>query len=169
MTDTIHEIGEYLTITLGEENYAISVAMVREVLEVPHVTKIPMMPEYMRGVINLRGGVVPVIDLRVKFGMQPTEIGKSTAIIVLEIPTRQEGKENLCVGAFSDAVNKVITLEDLDISAPPSIGTMIDTDFIKGMAHVDGNFVVILNVPAIFSADELEAIETVHDHAETLD
>lgn len=167
MTDTKHEIGEYLTLTLGDEHYAISVAMVREVLEVPHVTKIPMMPEYMRGVINLRGGVVPVIDLRVKFGMEATEIGKSTAIIVLEIPTG--GDEKLCVGAFSDSVNKVITLEDSDISAPPSIGTMIDTDFIKGMGHVDGNFVVILNVSAIFSEDELEAIETVHDHAEALD
>jgi len=127
------------------------------------------MPNYMRGVINLRGSVVPVIDLRVKFGMDETVIGKTSAIIVLEIPTGDGGDGVLCVGVFSDSVNKVITLEEAAISPPPSIGTMVDTEFIRGMGQVDGEFVVILNVSALFSGDELETIEAVQENAESAD
>lgn len=169
MAENTEGIGQYLTFALGDEEYAISVSMVREVLEVPRVTKIPRMPPFMRGVINLRGTVVPVIDLRVKFGMAETAIEKSTAIIVLEIPAGPEGDERLCVGAFSDAVNKVITLEDSAISPPPRIGTMIDTEFIRGMGQVDGDFVVILDVSAIFTEGDLDAIGNVPENAETLD
>jgi len=169
MAENMDGIGQYLTFALGDEEYAISVSMVREVLEVPRVTKIPRMPPFMRGVINLRGTVVPVIDLRVKFGMPETAIEKSPAIIVLEIPTGSEGDERLCVGAFSDAVNKVITLEESAISPPPRIGTMIDTAFIRGMGQGDGDFVVILDVASIFSEGDLDAIGNVAENVETLD
>ena len=168
MPETRNEICQYLSFTIGEEEYAISVSFVREVLEVPHITRIPNMPPHMRGVINLRGAVVPLVDLRIRFGMSGTDLSRRTAIIVLEIPTGEENRV-LCIGAFADAVNSVILIDAAEISPPPDIGSTIDTEFIRGMGHHDGRFLILLDVASIFAQDDLETIESIHADDETLD
>lgn len=168
MPETRNEINQYLSFEIGEEKYAIPVLYVREVLEVPQITRIPKMPPHMRGVINLRGAVVPLVDLRVRFGMTETDLSDTTAIIVLEIPTDEENQV-LCVGAFADAVSSVISIDKSAISSPPDIGSPIDTGFILGMGHHDGNFLLLLDVASIFGQEDLETIESVHANDEILD
>lgn len=168
MPETMNEINQYLSFEIGEEKYAISVMYVREVLEVPHITRIPKMPPHMRGVINLRGAVVPLFDLRIRFGMTETDLSNAVVIIVLEIPTDDENQV-LCVGAFADAVNSVISIDETEISPPPDIGSPIDTGFIRGMGHHDSNFLILLDVASIFGQEDLETIESVHANDEILD
>ena len=148
----------YLTFLLKNELYAISVSNIKEVLEVPRITQIPRMPEFMRGVINLRGEVVPILDLRIKFGIGNTEVTANTAIIVLEIEN-EGSKGKLCVGIFADVVQKVITIEDVEIKPAPKLGMSINTNFITGMGHVEENFVIILNIREILTTEELENME----------
>lgn len=152
--DGIHQ---YLTFQLAEEVYAIRVANIKEVLGVPRITRVPRMPAFMSGAINLRGNVVPVLDLRQKFGMGSTPLTSDTSIIVTEIGNIFESEENkgFTVGIFSDAVKKVITIDPSLIEPPPKIGTSIDTSFIIGMGRVNDEFVIILNLDKILSEKEL--------------
>lgn len=150
--ETITEIRQYLTFKLENEIFALDVATVREVLDFTVVTKIPRTPEFMRGVINLRGSVVPVVDLRLAFGMSATEKTVSTCIIVMEV--RLEG-ETAIVGALADSVEEVIDLEPDQIESAPKLGTSIRTDFIRGMGKRDNNFLMILDIDRVFSADQL--------------
>jgi len=155
--ETITEIRQYLTFKLENEIFALDVATVREVLDFTVVTRIPRTPEFMRGVINLRGSVVPVVDLRLAFGMSATEKTVSTCIIVMEV--RLEG-EIAIVGALADSVEEVIDLEPEQIEAPPRLGTSIRTDFIRGMGKRDSNFLMILDIDRVFSADQLMDLRT---------
>ncbi len=150
---------QYLTFTVRSEHYALAVNHIREVLTVPQITRIPRMPDYMSGVINVRGSVVPVIDLGLKFGLGKIEISTDTAIIVGEIPVdREDGSGSIAhVGLFADSVEKVIPLEDSQIEPPPKIGSQIDTEYIGGMGHVENDFIVILDVEHILTTDELTA------------
>jgi purine-binding chemotaxis protein CheW len=152
---TITETTQYLTFKLDEEIFALDVAKVREILEYPAITKVPQTPDFMRGVINLRGSVVPVIDLRLKFGMSATVQGINTCIIVAEV--EMEG-ETILLGALADSVQEVNEMEPGQIEAAPHIGTKLNTDFIKGMGKQDGNFVMILDIDRVFSSEELEAV-----------
>ena len=152
---TITETTQYLTFKLAEEVFALDVAKVREILEYTSVTKVPRTPEFMRGVINLRGSVVPVMDLRLKFGMAATEQTINTCIIVVEV--EMEG-EILLLGALADSVQEVNEMEPEQIEAAPHIGTQLNTDFIKGMGKHDGTFVMILDIDRVFGAAELEMI-----------
>ncbi len=154
-------IHQYLTFKLAEERYAINVAYIKEVLSVPRITKVPRMPDYMSGIINLRGSVVPVVDLCKKFGLGETTMGVDTGIIVSEILQNQEDGDGkiLTVGVFSDAVEKVITIEDENIEPPPKIGVAIDTAFIRGMGHVGDEFIIILNINRILTGTELETLQ----------
>lgn len=147
---------QYLTFTLAEEVYAVDVGRVREILEITNITKVPQTPEFMRGVINLRGNVVPVIDMRVKFGMSPTERTINTCIIVVEV---QMGDEVVILGSLADSVQEVIEMEPAQIEAAPHLGTQLNTRFIKGMGKHDGRFVIILDVDRIFSSGELDAVK----------
>lgn len=170
------QTNQYLTFVMREEQYAIPVTRIREVLVVPKITKIPRMPDYMRGIINLRGTVVPVIDLRKKFGMGETALDISTAIIVIEIPASsmhdallgeepdEESRDEkmLHIGLFSDAVQKVITLDETQVEPPPRIGTTVDTNFILGMGHVGEEFVVILDIREILTTEEKIMVESTH-------
>jgi purine-binding chemotaxis protein CheW len=149
----ITETTQYLTFKLDEEVFALDVAKVREILEYTTVTKVPQTPEFMRGVINLRGSVVPVIDLRLKFGMSATEQTINTCIIVAEV--EMEG-ETILLGALADSVQEVDEMEPEQIEAAPHIGTRLNTDFIKGMGKKDGNFVMILDIDRVFSSGDLE-------------
>jgi len=148
----ITETVQYLTFKLSDEIFALDVAKVREILEISNITKVPQTPDFMRGVINLRGSVVPVIDMRLKFGMSETEQTVNTCIIVVEV--NMDGDATI-LGALADSVQEVVEMEPESIEAAPHIGTKLNTDFIRGMGKVDGHFVMILDIDKVFSADEL--------------
>lgn len=152
---TITETTQYLTFKLDEEVFALDVAKVREILEDSTVTKVPRTPDFMRGVINLRGSVVPVIDLRLKFGMTATEQTINTCIIVAEVGMDDE---IILLGALADSVQEVNEMEPAQIEAAPHIGTRLSTDFIKGMGKQDNHFVMILDIDKVFQTDELAMI-----------
>ena len=151
----ITEARQYLTFKLGNEIFATDVAKVREVLDLTTITQIPRTPEFMAGVINLRGSVVPVVDLRLCFEMSKTESTRNTCIVVVEVLL--EG-ESTVIGALTDSVEEVIDLEPDQIQPAPKIGTQIRTDFIKGMGKRDTQFIMILDIDRVFSAEELSAV-----------
>jgi purine-binding chemotaxis protein CheW len=146
---------QYLTFKLGDEVFAIDVSKVREVLDFTTITKIPRTPDFMSGVINLRGNVVPVVDLRLCFEMSKTEKTVNTCIVVVEMLI--EGEPTV-IGALADSVEEVIDLEPDQIQPAPRMGTQIRTDFIKGMGKRDTQFIMILDIDRVFSAEELSAV-----------
>jgi purine-binding chemotaxis protein CheW len=152
----ITDTRQYLTFQLGEEVFAVDVSHVREILEFTTVTKVPKTPEYMRGVINLRGSVVLVLDMRLKFGMSITEKSVDTCIIVVEVSF--EG-ENTIIGALIDSVQEVFELDPDQIEPAPRIGIQLKTEFIKGMGKRDDHFIIILDIDKVFSSEELAAIQ----------
>ena len=151
----ITETRQYLTFKLGDEVFATDVAKVREVLDFTTITKIPRTPDFMSGVINLRGNVVPVVDLRLCFEMSKTEKTRNTCIVVVEMLL--DG-ESTVIGALADSVEEVIDLEPDQIEPAPRIGTQIRTDFIKGMGKRDTQFIMILDIDRVFSAEELAVV-----------
>ena len=151
----ITETRQYLTVKLGDEVLATDVAKVREVLDLTTITKIPRTPDFVTGVINLRGKVVPVVDLRLCFEMSKTEKTVNTCIVVVEMLV--EG-ESTVIGTLADSVEEVIDLEPEQIQPPPRIGTQIRTDFIRGMGKRDAQFIMILDIDRVFSAEELAAV-----------
>jgi purine-binding chemotaxis protein CheW len=152
----ITQTTQYLTFKLGDEVFALDISKVREVLDFTSVTKVPRTPEFMRGVINLRGSVVPVVDLRLKFGMSKTENGVNTCVIITEVTV--DG-DTTVLGALSDSVQEVLDLEQGSIAPAPKIGTKLRTDFIKGMGKRDDRFIIILDIDKVFSADELSLVQ----------
>ena len=146
---------QYLTFQLSEEIFAIDVVNVREILEFSTVTKVPQTPEYMRGVINLRGSVVPVLDMRLKFGMSVTEKTINTCIVVVEVPMEDE---NVIIGALVDSVQEVFELDPESIEPAPRIGIQLRNGFIKGMGKKDDRFVIILDIERVFSYEELSGV-----------
>ncbi len=151
----ITETRQYLTFKLGNEVFGIDVAKVREVLDFTTITEIPRTPDFMSGVINLRGSVVPVVDLRLCFQMSKTERTRNTCIVVVEV---QLDGEATVIGALADSVEEVIDLEPDQIQPAPRIGTQIRTDFIKGMGKREAQFIMILDIDRVFSAEELSAV-----------
>nr|WP_279355853.1 chemotaxis protein CheW [Fundidesulfovibrio agrisoli] len=141
-----------MTFTLGEEVFALEIASVREVLEYSSITKVPRTPEYIRGVINLRGRAVPVVDVRLKFGMPATERTVNTCIIIVEVEL--EG-ESTVLGALSDSVKEVMDIEPENIEPAPRIGTSIKADFIKGIGKHGESFIILLDIDKVFSEEEL--------------
>jgi purine-binding chemotaxis protein CheW len=152
-TTDINESGQYLTFNLDNEVFALSILKVREVLDFTPVTKVPQTPDFMLGVINLRGSVVPVMDLRLKFGLSRTVRTVNTCIIITEI---EVDGETFLVGALADSVREVLELEREQIEPPPRIGTRLKTKFIKGMGKREGEFIIIIDIDQVFSAEELE-------------
>jgi purine-binding chemotaxis protein CheW len=151
---------QYLTFMLGGEVFAIGILSIKEIIEYGNLTEVPRMPEFIRGVINLRGAVVPVIDLGARFGKQPTAVSRRTCIVIIEV--EHEGEQQV-VGVMVDAVNEVLDIAAGEIEPPPSFGAKIRADFIRGMGKVEGRFVIILNVDHVLSLDEmatLSGIET---------
>ena len=143
---------QYLTFTLGDETYGAHIDYTKEVLEVPSITKVPRTPNFMLGVINLRGNVVPVVDVRLKFGMPPKNITKDSAIIILEI---NFGGEPVTAGALVDRVNEVIELNRESIEKPPKIGMPLSADVIEGIGKQGNKFIIVLNIDKLFSQQEL--------------
>ncbi len=152
----ITEATQHLTFNLDDEVFAIDISTVREVLEYTTVTKVPQTPEFMKGVINLRGHVVPVVDLRLKFGMTEAEKTVNTCVIIVEVSV--DG-ESAVLGALADSVQEVLDLEADQIEPAPKIGTRLKTEFIKGMGKRDDQFIMILDINKVFSSDELATVQ----------
>ncbi|HEY1810042.1 MAG TPA: chemotaxis protein CheW [Acidobacteriaceae bacterium] len=146
---------QYLTFRLAREVFATDVAKVREVLDLTSITAVPRTPEFMAGVINLRGSVVPVVDLRLCLAMEKTENTRNTCIVVVEVILDQEV---VVLGALADSVEEVIDLEPEQIEPAPHIGTHLRTEFIRGIGKRDGQFIMILDIDRVFSAEELAAV-----------
>jgi len=155
---------QYLTFKLADEVFALDITQVREVLDYTAVTKVPKMPEFMRGVINLRGSVVPVVDMRMKFGMEKTERTVNTCIIIVEIDL--DGDMTV-LGALADSVQEVMDLDAGQIEPAPKIGTRLRTEFIKGMGKHNDEFIIILDIDKVFSSDELSLVQGVGDERES--
>lgn len=153
------KINSYLTFKLGEEEFAAHVGKVLNILEMTKITEVPKSPDYMKGVINLRGSVLPVIDTRIKFGMTPTEYTPNTCIVVMDID--MDG-DSIHVGALVDSVQAVLEIEDTQILPPPSIGHKYRSEFIEGVATINDSFIMILNMDEVFSSEE---VHDMHDKA----
>lgn len=143
---------QVLTFKLSDEIFAIDIGKVREIIDFAGITKVPKMPEYMCGVINLRGNVVPVIDLRLKFSMSATENTVDTCVIIIEV---ELNSEIVIFGALADSVQEVMDFEADQLESAPQLGTQFNTDFIKNMAKMNEEFVIILDIDKVFTADEL--------------
>jgi purine-binding chemotaxis protein CheW len=148
----------YLAFRLADEVYAIDILRIREIIEYHLPTSVPMMPPAVRGVINLRGAVVPVLDLAVRFGRPAAGVGKRTCFVIVEV--EHEGATHV-LGLMVDGVNAVMEIGAESIEAPPSFGAGVDADFIAGMARVDGRFVIILDIARVLSIEEMAAISSV--------
>lgn len=143
---------QYLTFSLGGEMFAVGILNVKEIIEYGHLTEIPMMPTFIRGVINLRGSVVPVIDLAARFGGKASELGRRTCIVIVEVA---DGDLQHDIGIMVDAVSEVLDIPGSEIEPPPSFGAKIRADFIFGMGKVAGKFVIILNINKVLSVEEI--------------
>jgi len=144
----------YLTFFLGEEQYGIAIDRIKEIIAMMKVTYVPKTPEYMKGVINLRGSIIPVVDTRLRFGMEPKEADMHTTIIIVEV-------EKVNIGFIVDRVEEVASIDAAHLGEAPKFGSNVDTDFICAMAQIDENVVMILDVLKLFEADELVSLEQI--------
>ena len=149
MSNPIQETAQYITFKLGDELFAINVAQVREVLELPLITKVPTSPDYMRGVVNVRGKAIPVVDLRLKFGLPSTVDTVNSRIVVLEL---ELDGETTVVGGIADSVHEVIELEPEQINPPPRIAMRWRTELIQGMGKRGDEFIIILDINRVFTS-----------------
>lgn len=148
---------QYLTLTLDDDLFAVNISKVREVVDFDNIRKIPRTPEFMLGVINLRSNVVPVIDMRLKFGLSKTVKQENTSIVIMEVTI---ANETTVLGALVDSVQAVIDLEPEQIDPPPKLGTRLKTEFIHGMGKVDGQFIVVLDIDKVFTSEDIIIDET---------
>lgn len=149
---------QYLTFLLSGEMYAVGILNVKEIIEYGQLTEIPMMPAFIRGVINLRGSVVPVVDLSARFGHTQSQVGRRTCIVIVEVG-QEDSRHDL--GIMVDAVSEVLEVSGADIEPAPAFGAKIRTDFIDGMAKIDGRFVIVLHIQRVLSVDEMAALADV--------
>ncbi len=148
-------LAQFLTFHLGEGVFAIDISCVREIIQVCPMTEVPLMPAFVRGVINLRGAIVPVIDLQARFGRSPAAIGKKTCIVIYDCST---ANERVSLGLLVDSVSEVLDLAPEAIEPPPNFGTSVRRDFIRGMGKIDGRFAIILEPSRAFDIDDIAAL-----------
>lgn len=146
---------QYLTFTLGEALFAVGTLNVREIIEYGHLTPVPLMPPSILGVINLRGGVVPILDLGQRFGQGATQVSRRSCIVILEV---QRSGIDQVIGIVVEAVNAVLEIPEQDIEPPPSFGSQIPTDFLIGMGKLDTRLVVLLDIGRVLSLDDLQLL-----------
>lgn len=147
--------GKYLTFQLGNEEFAIQVLCVREIMGVQEITAVPQTPGYVKGVINLRGKVIPVVDLRLKFGLPEMEYTQRTCIIVVQI---QGEADKLMIGVIVDAVSEVLTLQGSEIEDTPDFGSGVATPYLLGMAKIKGKVKILLDIDRLLSAQEVSGL-----------
>ncbi|MCP4186027.1 MAG: purine-binding chemotaxis protein CheW [Gammaproteobacteria bacterium] len=158
---TSGHVQQFLTFVLSNEIYGIGILHIREIIEYANLTVVPLMPDFISGVINLRGNVVPVVNLTRRFELDPKEINKRTSIVIIDI--KDDEDESVEVGIVVDIVNEVIELSDSEIAAPPTFGTRIRSDFIQGMGKIDDKLMVLLDVNHVLSINELSAVVDITD------
>jgi purine-binding chemotaxis protein CheW len=149
--------GKYLTFILADEEYGIGILKVKEIIGMMPVTSVPQTPQYVKGVINLRGRVIPVIDLRLRFGLESAEYTERTCIIVVEI---QGSTGHVVIGIVVDSVSEVLNIKGEDIEEAPTFGTKLNTDYILGMAKIDGGVKILLDIDRVLNEEEISALET---------
>jgi purine-binding chemotaxis protein CheW len=148
--------GKYLTFSLDDEEYGIGILKIKEIIGMMPVTSVPQTPGFVKGVINLRGKVIPVVDLRLKFGMDAIDYTERTCIVVVEITGRVA---SVLIGIVVDSVSEVMNIKGEDIEETPAFGTKLDTDYILGMAKVDGGVKILLDIDRVLSADDIELLD----------
>jgi purine-binding chemotaxis protein CheW len=148
---------QYITFKLGNELFAIVVDQVREVLEVSTITRVPTAPDYMRGVVNVRGKAIPVVDMRLRFGLSPIQETVNTRVVVMELVLDGEA---MVLGGMADSVHEVIEISATEINPPPRIAMRWKTEFIQGMARRGEDFIIILDVNAVFATEEVALVES---------
>jgi purine-binding chemotaxis protein CheW len=161
-TEALAATQQFLTFRIGEETYAVGVLTVREILQLERITGVPRTPPWIRGVINLRGSVVPVVDLGIKFGLPPSVPTPASCVVILETGV---GGEKTVMGVLADAVDQVVDLAEDDILPPPSFGTRVRVDFLVGMGRGDQGFVLILDIERVLSTEELLTVEAATSEA----
>mgnify|MGYP002640662027 CR=1 FL=1 len=159
---SVDEQDQHLTFDLSGEELAVPVLNIREIIRYGKLTRMPMVPEFIEGVINLRGSVVPVINLSAKFGLKKNEADKRTCIIIMEV---EMGEDNVIMGVVVDKVLQVIAIPDGNIEPSPTLGANIQTNFIKGMARIDDGFIVILNIGRVLSSEEIAVVSNMNESA----
>ena len=147
---------QYLTFLLGGDMFALGILNIKEIIEYGNLTEVPMMPGFIRGVINLRGSVVPVVDLSARFGRNRTEVSRRTCIVIIEVDGGEDTK--IDIGVMVDSVSEVLEIPRTEIEPPPAFGAKIRVDFMHGMGKVAGKFVIILNANQVLSVDELSML-----------
>ncbi len=159
------ESGQYLTFVLSGEVYALGILNIKEIIQYGDLTAVPMMPPFIRGVINLRGKVVPVVDLAARFGKGVTNVSRRTSIVIIEMEQNDEGGDAQSIGIMVDAVNEVVDIAAAEIEPPPAFGAKIRPDFISGMAKQTGRFIIVLNLDQVLSMDEMVALgQSMHNN-----
>jgi purine-binding chemotaxis protein CheW len=152
----LHKEGKYLTFALAQEEYGLEILKVREIIGYMAITAVPQTPHYVKGVINLRGQVIPVIDLRAKFGMESAEITEESCIIVVEIA---QGSQTFSTGVVVDHVQEVLDIDDQDIEEAPQFGSSVDTNFILGMGKIGDSVKILLDIDRVLGADDLSEFD----------
>jgi len=157
--DMLEKEGKYLTFSLANEEYGIGILKIKEIIGMMPITNVPQTPAFVKGVINLRGKVIPVTDLRLKFGIEAMEYTERTCIIVVEI----DGKfgNTIMLGIVVDSVSEVLNIRGQDIESTPTFGTKLETDYILGMAKTEGKVKILLDIDRVLSSDEVEILENV--------
>jgi purine-binding chemotaxis protein CheW len=164
MKEAVVQGQQYLTFTVTGESFGIAIASIKEIIEYRTPTEVPMMPGYTRGIINLRGRVLPVIDLAVRFGRKPSPETRRTCIVILEV---REKDEQYDIGVMVDAVSAVVEIADADVEPPPSFGANLRTDFISGMGKIGERFVILLDIGKVLSLEELASLEAADEAMST--
>lgn len=160
---SLQDAHQYLTFLLNGETFAIKISGIREIIEFDGMTCVPLMPAFLRGVLNLRGAVVPVVDISVRFGRAETPIGPQTCVVILEVEHEEETQN---VGILVDSVSEVVEIAAEDVEPPPTFGSMLRLEFIQGMGKVNGQFVVLLNVDYVLSIEEMAQISHAAESSE---
>ncbi|SFR43664.1 purine-binding chemotaxis protein CheW [Marinobacter gudaonensis] len=168
LADTSGDQNQYLTFQIGREMFAVGILHIREIIEYGSLTTVPMMPRFVRGVINLRGSVVPVIDLSARFGRGESAINRRSCVVILEVESADESLQE--IGVIVDAVSEVLEIPPADIEPAPSFGARIRADFIAGMGKVQGQFVILLDVQQALNTREMAELAAISDgHQDVLD
>jgi purine-binding chemotaxis protein CheW len=153
---------QFLTFFLAKEEYAVNIQRVKEIIEYTTVTKVPKVPQWIRGVINLRGNVVPVVDLAVRFGLEQRPVTKTTCIVIVEV---EQDSERAVMGVIADAVNQVIDFAPKDIEEPPAFGTRVRLEYLLGMGKLGKKFALILNIDSVLSTADLLTVSALQTAA----
>lgn len=152
--------GKYLTFTMAEKDYGMGILKIKEIIGMQDITPVPRTPDFVKGVINLRGKVIPVVDLRLRFSMEATEYNERTCIIVVEVA----GKTGMVqIGIVVDSVSEVMNIKNEDIEDTPTFGTKLDTDYILGMAKMEGGVKILLDIDSVLSSEEIKGLERIDD------